>query len=278
MEQEQADNQKEELQFDQAEYSEPEESGPPSCDSCNRELSGTYFDVNGVMTCEPCRFKLEELVTGHGFSSFLRALACGVAGGAVGAALYYAVLAISGYEVGLLAIVVGFLVGRGVRWGCRSRGGWLYQTIAVLLTYLAIVSCYIPQIIREFWDQAQTIENTEAPGQEAGTTESDPGAEQQPGQPGSADPEAEEYEDYGEYEEFEGEFGVADILIAVVALIVLAVALPFLAFEPIHLLILAFGLFEAWRQNKRLVLQIEGPLQLGQRPGEPGLAEDSIAL
>ncbi len=278
MEQEQGNNQEEELQFDQAEYSEPEESGPPSCDSCNRELSGTYFDVNGVMTCEPCRYKLEELITGHGFSSCLRALAGGVAGGAAGAALYYAVLAISGYEVGLVAIVVGFLVGRGVRWGCRSRGGWLYQTIAVLLTYLAIVSCYIPQIIREFWDQAQTMETSEAPGQEAATTESDPGAEQQPGQPGSAAPEAEEFEDYGEYEEFEGDIGVAEILIAVLALLVLAIIAPFLAFDPIGFLIIGFGLFEAWRQNKRLVLQIEGPLQLGQQPGEAGLAEDSIAL
>ena len=40
----------------------------------------------------------------------------------------------------LIAIVVGLFVGRAVRWGSGGRGGRLYQGLAVVLTYLAIVS------------------------------------------------------------------------------------------------------------------------------------------
>ncbi|HEU4828187.1 MAG TPA: hypothetical protein VFT04_03225, partial [Gemmatimonadales bacterium] len=71
----------------------------------------------------------------------------GLGGAVAGAALYYAILAITGYEIGLVAIAVGWLVGRAVQLGARNRGGWLYQGLAVILTYLAIVSTYIPYIL-----------------------------------------------------------------------------------------------------------------------------------
>jgi hypothetical protein len=80
---------------------------------------------------------------------FLRALAFGAIGAAVGAGIYYAILALTGYELGLVAIVVGWLVGRGVSLGANHRGGWLYQAMAVFLTYTAIVSTYVPLIAKE---------------------------------------------------------------------------------------------------------------------------------
>ena len=43
-----------------------------------------------------------------------------------------------------LALVVGVLVGLGVRLGSGSIGSWLYQALALVLTYLAIVAGHLP--------------------------------------------------------------------------------------------------------------------------------------
>ena len=48
----------------------------------------------------------------------------------------------TGYEIGLVAIVVGLLVGGAVRKGSGARGGWFYQLMAVALTYAAISGSY----------------------------------------------------------------------------------------------------------------------------------------
>ena len=58
-----------------------------------------------------------------GPAGFVKAALGGVAGGIAGALLYYLVLALSGYEIGIIAIAVGFLVGKGVRWGRAIAGG-----------------------------------------------------------------------------------------------------------------------------------------------------------
>ena len=76
-------------------------------------------------------------------------MAAGIGVGLAGTIVYWAILAATGYEFGLIAIVVGFAVGKAVHWGSRGRGGWAYQTLAIGLTYLAIVSAYVPMIVTE---------------------------------------------------------------------------------------------------------------------------------
>ena len=41
-------------------------------------------------------------------------------------------------NLGLVAVLVGFIVGRAVRKGSENRGGSFYQVLAVFLTYTAI--------------------------------------------------------------------------------------------------------------------------------------------
>jgi len=137
------------LQFERAEYGEGAggtgAAGPLHCASCQRELIDEYFEVNGQPICEPCRVALAQSLDANSVASrLLRALAAGASAGVVGAGIYYAVLALTGYEIGLIAILVGFLVGAGVRWGSRGRGGLPFQALAAGLTYLSIVSTYIP--------------------------------------------------------------------------------------------------------------------------------------
>jgi len=64
----------------------------------------------------------------------------------VGAAIYFAIVTLTGYETGLVAIAVGFLVGAGVRMGSHGKGGMPYQALALAVTYFVVVT-YVPFII-----------------------------------------------------------------------------------------------------------------------------------
>jgi hypothetical protein len=249
-----------ELQFDTAEVAESS-AGPLTCHVCQRRLFKVYFEVSGHPACERCRYDLEsERSRGSGVGRFARAVLGGGFAGAVGAGIYYAVLALTGYEIGLVAIVVGFLVGFGVRWGSRGRGGWPYQLLAVGITYVAIVSTYVPFVIEEIqkMDPAELAETAPAPPADEATALG-PAGESTPtvvptstGAPESA-PET-------------VEMSGAEVAVALAAFGVLMLALPFLGgFENIiGLLIIGFGLYQAWVINRRQPLVIEGPFQVGR--------------
>jgi hypothetical protein len=135
-----------ELQFERADYG----TAPVaiSCTGCHQPVVGEYYDVNGKPFCAACTSAIRQA---HGESpggaAFGRALGAGVAAGAVGSSLYYIVEKISGYQLALIAIAVGFLVGRAVRWGTGGRGGVLYQVLAVVLTYVAIAFSWLPGVL-----------------------------------------------------------------------------------------------------------------------------------
>jgi hypothetical protein len=206
------------LQFDRAESGE-EGSAPASCTRCRRPLQGSYYQVNGAVVCEACRAALEEEWSrGSSAGRFGRAVVFGIGAAAAGAGLYYAILALTGYEFGLVAIVVGFMVGFAVKKGSNGRGGWRYQALAMFLTYTSIVSSYVPLILREVGAQ------------QAGVV-----AENLP------------------------------------TMIFLLYALPFLSgFENIlGLIIIAIGLYEAWKLNKPESLSVTGPYQVGSSGAAP---------
>jgi hypothetical protein len=132
------------LQFDKAEFAGGS-TATRSCAACTTALAGEYYEVNGQDFCAGCTADAQRVLASKpGASGFVKALAGGLAGGIAGALLYYAVLALSGYQLGIIAIAVGFLVGKGVQWGTGGRGGPLYQAMAIVLTYVAIVSTYVP--------------------------------------------------------------------------------------------------------------------------------------
>ena len=130
-----------ELQFDKADYAGAGSDTPTVCAPCQNALAGEYFHVNEQPFCGTCKAEVERVLGGSpGPAGFVKAALGGIAGGIAGALIYYLVLAVTGYEIGIIAIAVGFLVGKGVRWGTGNRGGRLYQALAVGLTYVAIVS------------------------------------------------------------------------------------------------------------------------------------------
>ena len=130
------------LQFERAEFG----AAPArNCTGCHQPIAGPYFDVNGQPFCEACTASIRQA---HGDSpggaAFGRALGAGLVAGAIGSSLFYLVAKISGYQLSIIAIAVGFLVGRAVRWATGGRGGVIYQVLAVVLTYAAIAFSWVP--------------------------------------------------------------------------------------------------------------------------------------
>ena len=114
-----------------------------ACTSCGASIATEYYERNGSVICGTCA-QTQAVGGGTSVTRFLRALASGTLAAAAGAALYFGVAKLTGYEFGLMAIVVGFAVGTAVRWGSYGRGGWRYQALAMTLTYVSIVATYFP--------------------------------------------------------------------------------------------------------------------------------------
>lgn len=241
------------LQFNRAEYSEVQEG--TRCGVCQEAVAGRYYLANGQTLCERCSQQIGAFQSSRlGASGVLRAVAAGVGAAIGGAILYYIVLALTGYEIGLIAIVVGFMVGRAVRWGSGGLGGALCQAIAVVLTYVAIVSTYVPFIVRGIRE-----------GQESQQTQETAAAS--PASPREDAPLASPDAGVAEAAPTAGRFAIA---LGAFALFVLLS--PFLAgFQNIiGWLIIGFALYEAWRVNRRVLLEITGPYELARHaPSAP---------
>lgn len=225
-----------ELQLEHAEFSDSAAATP--CAACKQPLQATYFEVNGVAVCRSCCDALRaRLNAGSPLARFGRALGAGAAAAAAGSILYYAILALTGYEFGLIAIGVGIVVGKGVRWGSYGRGGWKYQTLAMALTYLSIVSAYVPVIVAAVRTQAREQRATAA---KAGTAQPDSAGA--PSRPPS----------------------LARFFVALVMLFLFVCATPFLGGVQniMGILIIGFGLYQAWTVNRRLQFVITGPHRL----------------
>jgi hypothetical protein len=230
------------LQFDRV-----EQPGRSPCSRCKQPLGATYFQANGKIICASCRAALEsEWSGGSPASRFVRAVVFGVAAALLGAGMYFGFSALTGWELGLIAIVVGFLVGHAVK-----KGGPAYQALAIFLTYSAIVFSYgigtvkymfdNPDKVRVLADSAAVRDSAQAVA--AGTA------------PDSAAAAARQR-------------SLAGFLTALVVLLGLLYALPFLggAGNIIGLVIIAIGLYEAWVINKRGSLALSGPYQVGAAP------------
>jgi hypothetical protein len=151
------------------------------------------------------------------------------------------VLAATGYEIGLIAILVGFMVGWAVRRGAGGLGGRRYQLLALTLTYLAIGATYVPLAMRQLADEPSGQSANPALGDESSAATAGAGA----------------------------------VLLGVAALVLLAAAMPILLgisgfpSSLISLLIVGFALHQAWRMNGRLHLSFTGPFTVGGPGPQP---------
>lgn len=245
------------LQFDRVEPTGGAGSAQPGlvCGACQRPLTDTYFEANGQVVCPSCRNAMAaEWNRGGGTGRFAKALGLGVAAMIVCSILWYAVLKLTDSQWGILAIVVGLVVGGAVRKGSNGRGGWRYQALAIFLTYTAIVSSYVPFIIEGFRENPGQVAEQPADSAMAVTT---PAATSDSIAAGDAAPPA------------AVQLGVLAVLVGLVALVAILYATPFLMGieNLIGLLIIGFALYEAWKLNRTAELKITGPYRVAGAAG-----------
>lgn len=261
------------LQFDAAEPmpGAADESSAVTCGACASPITTHYYQVNGTVTCAKCRHAAEQsLRAGSRGGRIGRALGLGVVAAIAGAGVYYAILAATGYEIGLVSIAVGWMVGRAVNRGSNGRGGRAYQLLAVGLTYMAIVSTYIPFIVKGFNESqlaALAADSTAATVAMAAPDSAAAPAAPAPTATPAAGTAAADSAAFASV-------GVGGALVGILILFAIAAASPILAgFENIlGMLIIGFALWEAWRVNRRATLEVSGPYRIGGDGAGPDAA------
>ena len=222
------------LQFDTAEFAR---AASMTCGGCQQPIATAYYELNGATLCGACR----AIAAGEKGTPILRVLRAAAAGGAAafaGGLLYFLVAYFLNMEIGLISIAVGFAVGVAVRWGSYGRGGAAYQAMAVALTYLAIVTSLMAVGLIQVVTAGNGAEST------AATPATDEAAADRISL--NSDASLANAQDEQRAEE-------DGALTSLVMLAGVMLALPFLGgFENIiGIAIIAFGLWEAWKINKR---------------------------
>ena len=111
---------------------------------CKQAIADDYYQAQGQVVCPICAGRIQSGVQAAPSSSLIRAALYGAGAALAGCALYALVSIVTGLEIGIIAIVVGIMVGKAIRYASRGLGGRPQQILAVLLTYFAITTSYIP--------------------------------------------------------------------------------------------------------------------------------------
>jgi hypothetical protein len=176
-------------------------------------------------------------------------MAAGTFAAIIASALWMTVTELTGYEIGLIAIAVGWIVGIAIQVGNRGVGGVPYQLMAVFLTYSAIVMTYVPMLVTEF-EASWTEPSSQS------VAEANDAAVLELGQADATEDVLMSAED-------------AQVAAWVVA-IPFAYAVPFLGgFEnAIGILIIGFALYQAWKMTVKHRFQWAGPFRVGSAGAE----------
>ncbi len=235
-----------------------------ACSSCGTDLVGTFYEVNDAPFCEPCSSVVYKAFLGaDSWRRIARAALFGLVAVVVGTLLYYFVVRLTGQVFALLAILVGLLVGRAVKSGSGGRGGLTYQLLAVFLTYTAIVSATLPRLL-ELAHRNQAQQRA----MQAPNRPNNPAAPNFPGRlarrPRPPRPLPARW------------FRAALLAMALVGLAYLSPLLLAVG-KPWMLLVIGFGLWEAWKINRKLPIRMEGPFY-AEEPDEGPYSEAMATL
>ena len=247
-----------ELQFQHAEVLPPEgSSGPGSqiCVACKRPTGNTYYHAQGQVVCPGCAARIQAGQQAPPPLSLARSLFYGAGAALGGCILYAAVAIITGWEFGLVAIVVGFMVGKAIRIGSGGRGGRPQQIMAVVLTYFAITTSYVPVAIYQY---TQHPEKFARASKARNAAPPDSAAQSQGAEPGSAAP--------GQGAVVAPRHAGAALIAAILMLLLMVAAAPFLGLASgfsgiITLFLIYIGIRQAWKLTARSEILVMGPYE-----------------
>lgn len=231
----------------------------PGCAACGKPVGDQYWSVGSAVICAACRTRiaLEEgeaaRLDARG-RRFAQALLFGIGGMIAGAAVWYGVAKFLDLEIGLIAILLGWLVGKGVMKGSGERGGRRYQVMAVLLTYLGIGLGYLPFVIEAQMEKsaaAATVSGDSSAALRA--TDPPDRTTEQVATPSTPDADEERVG-------FLQGIGALLVLIATLPVYVVTGSFPG---SLISILIYGFAILQAWRITASRELAITGPFKVG---------------
>jgi hypothetical protein len=253
------------------------------CSACQAAIRTYYYNVDGNAVCAKCKHVAEQSVKGQrGASAFLKAAFFGGFAALLGALLYFGVGALTGYEIGLVAIAIGFMVGFGVRLGANGGGGRRYQVLALALTYfavgLALSGLGLRQAVKGIGEndaQTQAFVDSILAAQGTDVDTVDAGDDAEPADSfavalaGEGDTTAASGPQ--EMNGFAMIIGLAILAIGSFVMILAAPVINIVADLPgglISAAILAFGLMQAWKMTGGTSVSITGPYKVGGPPPE----------
>ena len=98
------------------------------CAQCQQQVpAGQYYSYKGrkgadVFLCSTCRDKMEQVLQAETKNpNLVGALVLGVLAGLVASGIWYAIVALTGYEIGYVAIGIGYLIGHAVHIGSGRK-------------------------------------------------------------------------------------------------------------------------------------------------------------
>jgi hypothetical protein len=143
------------LNFDRAESASGAEGAAPNqCANCGKALGTSYHTANGAPICSSCRGKLHAAAAPlRNPGLLLKAIAFGFGAAIVGAIIYYAVMRYLNLEIGLVAILTGWMVGKAMHKATAGRGGRLLQVCAGLLVYISVAMAYFPFAVQQIQEE-----------------------------------------------------------------------------------------------------------------------------
>ena len=237
-------------QFATAEYA----GSGDSCKSCSQPISGSYYRVNGALTCETCSRELQNQIPKDTHAAFVRALLFGSVAAVIGLIAYAAFGIITGIEIGYVALAVGWLIGKAMRTGSKGIGGRRYQIAAAAFTYAAVSIAAVPMYIAQVHKEKST---RPAQVQTAPSSPGDISSQAPTGNAGGSSVANNSSTTSKPHVNFFAAIGV---------LALLGLASPFLELQNpvsglIGLVILFVGMRFAWRQTGSPKIEIIGPFQ-----------------
>jgi hypothetical protein len=219
-----------------------------SCQICRTALTGEYFRARGQVVCPACAEKVRMSAKSPSLGSMPGAILFGIGAAIAGCALYSIVTIVTGYQLALVSIVVGVMVGKAIRHGAKGLGGRPQQILAIVLTYLAITTSYVTMGIYQMVSHPKAAVTTPS-----GTLVTPP-EEDGVSSPASKSPARATGSDTAG----------GSIAFALLWLGALIIAAPFLSLSSgisgiLSIVILFFGLKQAWKLTEQSVIQVTGP-------------------
>jgi hypothetical protein len=244
-----------------------ETAGIP-CASCGAVMLDEYYSVGDKPLCASCRTTFEKTrATSRTSKAFGKALAFGLGAALAGAVVYYAVIALLDLEIGIVAILIGWMVGRAILKALPGGGLRRYQVLGAVLTYFAVGLAYLPLVFnsknQESAAQQQDSTAVAAQPEQPAVSPSAASSTVSPSTPTTASADSTTGTSSGSF------------LLGLGALAAFAFALPvMMAFSSgggiLSALIIAIGMHQAWRMTGASGLAVTGPFRVGNEPVIPG--------